>query len=488
MPETPNLVILFSDQHRADALGVAGHPTVETPHLDRLATDGVRFERAYTTAPLCVPARTSMYMGVYPHNTHVLDHGNAWVPAEYDTFFNHLQDAGYVTAHVGKAHQKGMSASDDDVREHEDHLEAMGFDFVHETTSQWSSTGTDSPMSDYWAAEGVLDLFRDDYAKRLDEAGEYDLWEAGAFAVDWPSPLEPEDHMDGYVIRRAIDFVESYEGDDPFALYVGIPGPHEPMDPPQPFADKYDASDVPPLKPEFENGDWVPEGIDEFAASIGKRPAEFDEAEARSVRAAYYGKITHIDHWIGQFLDTLEREGYRSDTCTIYTSDHGELVGDHARYGKHCFLEESVRIPMLVDHPDMASGATSDAFVELIDLFPTALDVAAVDGDAATLGRSLLPAVETPDDPEATDREYVLSQVWELSMYRDDQYKYAINADGDGYLLFDLEEDPEETTNLIGHPDYEAVEADLRDRLFRIYHDNTVRYRREGDAFTVCCE
>jgi choline-sulfatase len=489
VPDRPNLLFVFTDQHRADAMGCAGHPVVETPNLDRLAGGGVRFTEAYTNSPVCVPARASLYTGVYPHNTGVRDF-DGYVPADATTFFNHLQDAGYVTAHVGEIHQKGLleakGGGDDDLRAYRDHAESLGFDHVHETTGVWASRRVDSPLADHWREAGVYEAAVDDLNERYDQAQSYDLWEEGGFSVNWPSPLAPADHIDGYVVRQAIEFVENYDREEPFALWVGIPGPHEPMNPPEEFAAMYDPADVPEPTPPGEAGEHVPDDVAAFVdREIGKRPAEFDPEQAREVRAAYYAKISHIDHWVGELLDQLDREGLREDTCTLYTSDHGELAGDHARFAKHSFFDPSVRVPMVVSDPGAtAAGETSDALVELLDLYPTALDAAGIDG-GDTFGHSLLPAARRPDDPDATGRDAVVSMFEDRTMYLTREYKYAVDGDGDGYLLFDREADPDEQENLVGHPDHVATERALRDGLFRFLNDTSARYRRSGDGHRV---
>lgn len=195
MPDRPNLLFIVTDQHRARQLGCAGHSSVQTPNLDRLAATGVRFDHAYTTAPVCVLARASLYMGAYPHNTQVRDF-NSYVPEHATTLFNRLQDADYYTAHVGEAHQKGLLATKsghgDDLREYRDHIESLGFDYVHETTGVWSSRYIDSPLTEYWQERGVLATAQEDLQERYEIAQRYDLWEEGGFSVNWPSPLESD--------------------------------------------------------------------------------------------------------------------------------------------------------------------------------------------------------------------------------------------------------------------------------------------------------
>jgi arylsulfatase A-like enzyme len=490
MPDRPNIVVVLSDQHRPDALGCAGDPVVETPNLDRLADSGVRFTEAYSPDPVCVPARTSMYMGVRPHNTHVLGN-DSWVPEGYTTWVDHLREAGYYTAHIGQAHQKGQQVGGDHISEHESHLESLGFEYVHETTGQWSTVGLDSYMTEEWAEKGVLETFREDYRRRKQEAEiPPDTDRSGRMAVDkstWPSPLSVEDHMDSYVGRQAVEFVESYDRAEPLALFVGIPGPHGPMDPPGEYAEMYDADGMPaPLAP-TENGDHVPGTAAETLDAAGWTPDYYTEQLAREYRAAYYGKVSLIDHWMGELLDALDAAGMRENTFTMYTADHGEHAGDHARFGKNTAYDESVRVPCLVSWPAaLPEGETSDALASLIDLFPTTLDAAGVEAEAATTGQSLLASARHPDSTDGETREMVASFVGDRrTMLVTREHKYAVDGDGEGYLLVDREADPDERENLVGHPDYAEVEAEFRERLLRFYQRSSTRYRRTGERFVV---
>jgi len=491
MSERPNLLFLLPDQHRAEAMGCADHPVVETPHLDRLASEGVRFTDATTQSPLCVPARTSFYTGVYPHNTQVRDF-SSWVPEDATTFFEHLQESGYYTAHVGEADQKAWLTTDEDgdVRDNREYLEALGFDYVHETLDPWGTRSQDAPVADYWEERGLLETIREDVQERIEQAREYDHWEEGGFSVNWPSPVSAEDHLDGYTCRQAIEFIEGYDREEPFALFVGIPGPHEPMDPPPEFADRYDPADMPDPLPPHESPEWVPDDIATFVEEeVGHVPESYDVEQYKEVQAAYYAKITHIDHWIGEIIDTLESEGCREDTLTVYTSDHGELYGDHDRVAKHCFFEGSVQIPMIASWPDeLPSGETSDALVELIDLYPTALDAANASERGTTFGESLLGPGRSPGDPNATDRDLVCSMIYDRTMVCTQDYKYAVDGDGRGYMLFDRKTDPEERRNLIGHPDHAETEREMREALLDFLMETCARYRREGDGYRITSE
>ncbi|WP_276256587.1 sulfatase family protein [Halomontanus rarus] len=475
MSSLPNILILFSDQHRHDALGATGNDSIQTPNLDRLAERGVCFNDAHTTSPVCVPARNSLISGRYPHNHDRWGFGEP-LPVEEDSVFRQLQEAGYYTAHVGKSH---LGGDHDHLRENESYMHDRGFDYVHETTGQWASQNVDSYMTDHWAEEGLLETFREDYRRRREDSGL------------WPSPLPWEEHMDSYVCRQAIEFVESYDREEPFCLFVGIPGPHDPMDPPERFADMYDPSDVdPPLEPD-EHGDWLPQNAREhmeregWAGPKGEdwwRP-DMTAEDYHEWRALYYAKISLIDYWVGEIQDAVAAEHDLEDTLFVYTSDHGEMAGDHGMVAKRVHLANSVRIPLIVDWPGTAaSGGRTDALAELIDVVPTVLRAAGVeDPESDADGVDLTPVLENPDDPDREPRDVVLSEVADRegeckTMIATKAHRYAIDDDGEGYLLFDRNEEPDELTNYAGHPEYRDIEQELRDRLLVAYQ-STQRVR-----------
>jgi arylsulfatase A-like enzyme len=482
MPDAdrPNIVFLFSDQHRGDTLGCAGH-VAETPNIDELADEGVRFEECYTTSPLCGPGRAALASGVYPLNNHCHDNGND-LPAEdrEHTLYNALQDAGYYTALVGDA-DLGHADGVEHLAENEAYLREYGFDYVHETTGPPATRYYDCAMTDYWAEEGLLETHREDYERRWDESG------------FWPSPLPFEEQMDSYVGRQAIEFIDSYDRDQPFFLFVGFPGPHDPMDPPERFLDLYDPAEM-PARRQFEPfGDWVPGAAIEVLERGGMAGdpkgwwrTDMDEAYAGTWRAHYYGKVTMVDHWVGEILDALGDD--RDETFVAYTSDHGENGCDYDMTTKRTFFDGSVRVPLVVDAPDGARGATSDALVELIDLYPTLLDVAGAEPPYRSFGESLLPTAADPD--RDTERDAAFSQVrghngQYKTMVVTEEYKYAVANEDVPYLLFDRREDPEETENLVGHPDYADAEREMRDHLLDFFQTAGTQYVNEAGEYQV---
>jgi len=449
----PNILILMPDQMRADCMGCAGHPQIETPHMDRLAAEGMRFTRACTVSPLCMPARASFISGLHVHNHHMWANAGQLSP-EDDSLFQRLQAAGYHTGHVGKSHYYAHGGFH--LREREPYMHARGFDTLHETTGPWATCTTDSYMTDDWASKGLLKAFRDDYQKRREHDG----------VAVWPSPLPTEDFMDSYIGRQAVRFIDGYDRDEPFALFVGFGGPHEPWDAPGDYAAMYDPDAMPAPIPPAEPGDWVPEHAADWQRH-GRH--NLDEDTVGRLRANYYGKISLIDRWFGEILAACERRGVADDLLVVFWSDHGEMAGDHDLLHKSRFFESALRVPFIVRWPGhIEAGQTSDALVGTVDILPTILAGIGAETPERCMGSSLWPVL---GDPSARVRECAFSEVVRgrrrILMARTERHKYAAFGDGQGYLLTDLAEDPAEQRNLIGHPDAAALEAEMRDRLLR---------------------
>ena len=455
-------MILMADQMRADCMSAAGHPQIATPHLDALAGEGVRFSCAYTVSPLCMPARASFISGLYPHNHHLWDN-RGQMPAQDETCFHHLQAAGYYTGHIGKSHYHVHGKGH--LREAEDYMHARGLDYVHETTGPWATVTTDSYLTDHWQSLGLVEAFRADYRQRQAE---------GKIVVR-PSPLPTAQFPDSYVGRQAVEFIERYQREQPLALFVGFGGPHEPWDAPGEYATRYDPAQTPPAIPAGEAGEWLPEYVREWEER-GRQPG-MSAADVAAIRANYYGKITLIDYWIGQIREALARRGWLEETFIVFWSDHGEMAGDHGRLFKSIFYEGAAKVPLIVRWPGrIAPGRQCRALVEIIDVFPTLLEGLELPPSRRCLGQSLWPVLADSDQPH---REAAFSEVamrdLQGTMVRTEGFKYVVDQAGRGCQLFDLDEDPQERCNLVGHPGTRAVERELRERLLRFHLAAQVR-------------
>jgi len=462
VPDKPHILILMTDQQRADAMSCAGHPVLRTPNMDRIAAEGVRFENAVTTCPLCMPARAAFVSGLYNHNHHIW-RNRGRLPAEDETFFHHLRRAGYQTAYIGKSHFYEHAAGDH-LRRHEAYMHARGIDYVHETTGPWATAKTGSYLTDAWG-EATWSAFRADYEKRRGTP-----WAA------WPSPLSEDDFPDSHVGRQAVEFVEGRPDDRPVCLFAAFGGPHEPFDAPGRYATLYDPASVPPAIP--------PEPIEGLSPAAGEwlgARRRFLRGEERvppelvaPAAAGYFGKIALIDHWVGQVLDAFAARGWLEDTLVVFWSDHGEMLGDHGWFFKNVFYESSVRVPLLLRWPGrVPAGAVRPQPAETIDVFDTLLAAAGCEPSARSFGRSLLPAAR---DPAAAHRDAAFSEVTcrearpqagpaRATMVRTDHWKYVVADTSEPLMLFDLADDPAEQRNLAADPGSAGVRADLDRRI-----------------------
>ncbi len=459
MSRKPHILILMTDQQRGDCLGCAGHPVLRTPNMDRIAAEGVRFASAVTTCPVSMPARASFVSGLYCHNHGMW--GNAGqLPAGDETFFHHLQRAGYATGYIGKSHFYEHRGGEH-LRDHEDYMHARGIDSVHETTGPWATVTVGSYLTDHWGP-GKWQAFRDDYERRR-----------GTPWATWASPLSEADFPDSYVGRRAVEFVEGFDGRKPFCLFVGFGGPHEPFDAPGKYATMYHPAGCPaPIPP--EPAEDLPPAA---AAHVGTRQRflrgaqEIPPEAVAAARANYYGKISLIDHWVGGVLEALGGRGWLEDTLIVFWSDHGEMAGDHGRFFKSCFYESAVRVPLVLRWPGrLPAGAVRPHLGQTVDVFDTLLEAAGCPPSSRSLGRSLLPAA---GDPAAPLREAAFSEIrldrhgGRGTMVRTDRHKYAVNESGEPLMLFDLAADPAEQHNLAGETAHAGLRAELDRRVYR---------------------
>lgn len=432
-----NIVVVLSDEHAAATAGCYGHPSVQTPNLDRLSDDGWTFDNAYCTSPMCVPSRLSLLSGRYVHEVGAWDNGVVPSRPVYRTWADYLRPAGYECVLAGRTHFNGP-----------DRL--LGFDRRL------------SDDLDFW----------------IDHSGR-----PPRRTADWRRPSNshvsecgPGDHVhtrhDAATTDLAVDFLHSRTpGGRPFLLYVGYMHPHFPLVAPPEFAARYDPAEV-------ELPATWQEPVEEQHPVIAqlrkgfRNDAPLPEALARQATAAYWALVTHLDHQLGRLLAAVD-----DDTVVLYTSDHGEMGGQHGIWQKQCFYEPAVRVPLILRLPGRAPTRVAEP-VSLVDVLPTLLDVAGVDQPAELPGRSLLR-------PSAADRavfsEYhAQGMVNGGFMVRKGRYKYCAYV-GAEPQLFDLEADPDECTDVASDPAFAAVREDMHRELLRIADPVAVDARAKSD-------
>ncbi|MHC4884556.1 MAG: sulfatase family protein [Planctomycetota bacterium] len=450
MSTQPNILFLFSDQHRADCLGCAGHAHVKTPNLDRLADEGVHFTGAYCATPLCFPSRISLATGRFPHNTGHNTNNEGFLYPDTPMISHAFRDAGYRTAHLGKLHLAQCEKAGDPACEAWCH-EAGWDDAMPIYGKAWSCAYEEDEYDAYlrWlATAGKLEAFQQDYRERC-FGWKYPDVSPRPRGYAAPSVLEPEEHQDGFITRSACEWLKTVSDDQPWFCWVNWGGPHDPWDAPGRFGTMYDPAEMgPPIADDLEN---APQKLHRHAHAHGLwKSGLMAPDQWRKIMAQYYGSISFIDDGIGQILDTLEARGMLENTIVVYSSDHGEMMFDHNMLTKWVMYEASSKVPLIVRLPGGERRAI-DAPVSLLDLVPTLLDLAGVDRESMPVlhGESLAPALKG----EAADgTRAVFCEMDKTKMIRKGPWKFVTDPEFEFDQLFHLEDDPEELTNLALDP------------------------------------
>lgn len=459
----PNILWLCTDQQRFDTLGCYGNPFVQTPNLDRLAVEGVLFENAYSQSPVCTPSRASFLTGRYPRTTRCRQNGQA-IPPDEVLVTKLLCDAGYVCGLAGKLHLAPCNPSVCQGTEKRIDDGYAEFSWSHDP-------------SDVWFAHDYQQWLRDKGLRR----GSKPFADSRYVQV-----IPSEEHSQTtWSIERAMSFIRRASGfEQPWLFSVNMFDPHHAFDPPVAALERYRAilDDIP--LPNYVEGELENKPIwqqTDHGGAYGKRAGypykAMTGADHRWVRAAYWAMIDVIDTQVGRLLDFLEETGQRENTIVIFTSDHGEMLGDHGIYLKGpYFYEPAIRVPLIISGPGMLNnGSRSDALVELVDLAPTLLAASDMERHPGMQGKSLLPMLtgDVSLDAHRDDVycEYYNAMGWhrepvaQATMVRDKRYKLVVAHGTNGGELYDLETDAQETRNLWHDADYSGVRLAMQERL-----------------------
>ncbi len=447
----PNILLLFTDQQRYDTINACGYPHMITPNLDRLVRDGCSFPYAYSPNPVCIPARYSLITGLTARY-----HGNA---QNEESVFNHdlpvlpqiLADHGYQTRAIGKMH---FTPS----RRHHgfDRMELM----------------EEIPL---WRED-------DDYALYLQKNGFGNIQNIhGVRNRLYMSPqrsLIPEEHHGStWVADRSIEFLKENGGRRPFFLWSSWIAPHPPFDVSDTFADLYRNSELPaPLRSDTRLSPWAQASVRHINLPEGNE-ADF----LRRVRELYYAAISLVDKNIGRVLDALEEINQLDNTLVIFTSDHGEMLGDHNCYQKMLPYDSAARVPFVIRYPQKVQPGTSRSnFVDLKDIMPTILDVSGIKYP----GRIKLPGGSVFQASRDRTVQYVEygrgSHRW-ISI-RDANFKYNYYYDGGREELFDMVRDPAESINLLTAQPDKPITVSTANRLKKRLYEFELKWGLKGYA------
>ncbi len=433
-PSSPlNIVFISDDQHRYDHMEMWDRFPVRTPNMRRLAEEGVWHRATYSDCPLCMPARCCMHTGLQGHQNGLTTNVGHW-PLNMPMMPQVLRRHGYHTAAIGKLHvyegiPEKIDLTDPEV---EARTRSLGYDHVHEVCGKSFAWFVDCNWTHMLRDRGLLEKYRE-------------LSPKGPAAF----PLPEELYIDRYVGDHVVEWIDHYEGDQPFFLWAGYCSPHPPYDAPQSLLDHYPPEEQPlPLDNE-DPQDW---------------PFR---------RALYSGMVEAIDIEIGRLLDALERKGVLDNTLILFVGDHGEMLGEHGMDGKCIPYDPSSRVPCLARCPSLIEpGTVSDALMQIIDLTATCVEVATGDSDmtAHLPGSPAKSLIEHWANPAEKHRDYVYSEdggqfLPPYQMIRDERWKYVLYTADGGELLFDMAADPHEQHNLADDAAHLTVKDELKSRL-----------------------
>jgi arylsulfatase len=460
MSERPNIILIMTDQQRYDTVAALGYTYAETPNIDRLVREGTTFTDCHITAASCVPCRASLFKGYYPHVTGVLRNGQPW----RRTWVELLRDAGYRCVNVGKMHTIPYNA---DAGFHERYVVENKDRYME---GRWYFDEWDKAL----AAHGLVKQQRELYRKRPDYRERL-----GCFDWELPEHL----HSDIFVGNFANWWVNTYPKTEPLFLQVGFPGPHPPYDPPARYSEPYrKRNDLPIPQVSREELDALPDALkekrvhdvevdhDSVVWSLDPTPEQLHR-----LWASFLANVALIDEKIGELLRALEARGYLDDAVVIFTSDHGDCMGDHGLIQKWAMYDVVTRVPLVAwsSAGRVTKGRTVDGLCQLFDLGPTILELAGVEVPKDFEARSLSPALEGKDweprtyvyceqagDTNLTGAEFI-------TMVRSNRWKLVHFKGLERGQLFDLANDPREVKDLwlSSDPRHQAAKRDLLDNI-----------------------
>ncbi|NQU43419.1 sulfatase-like hydrolase/transferase [bacterium] len=471
----PNILVIMTDQQKAMSSHLYGNPFCETPSLERLAKEGVLFERAFTPHPLCMPARVSLWTGQYPHS-HGSRRNETPLRAGHPHAFRIWKEMGYRTALIGKNH---CFADPEDLD---------GFDVWCEISHRGFTSGMFHKGMDWVRPRAAINACHE-IRCNMDSGCEDQASPRFDYAVS-DAPLE--DHSTGLITAQTLEFLEQH-GDEPFAAWISFPDPHEPYQAPRQYAEMF-----PPGKietPKWREGEFAeaPERNQVLYAMMGMEEDSLENIQG--VMACYYGMVRFLDDSVGRILDALERLELRENTIVVFCSDHGDFMGEHRMVCKGgVFYDCLTRVPLIVSWPGhVPQGERDKSLVNLVDIVPTLLRLQGVEIPAGMHGEPL-PTVTDVSPREATFCEYgaggppfrmedleawprpwgrkalIASLEWREAegrrkMVRSREWKYVHDAMGDADELYDLVDDPWELKNLATDASYGRIIEKMRLRL-----------------------
>ena len=459
--QRPNILILYTDQQRWNALGANGNTEIKTPNLDRLAREGANFSRYFVQNPVCMPSRVSLLTSQYCSQLGIFRNG-VRVPEDTPTLATFLSNHGYTCGNIGKLHFLPHAN-----RDHMDPHPSYGFD-VHVNSDE---PGCYEDAYRAWARAKATEQM-DRISLGLPPARA--TWERmmGKEDIVHPErerkcaiPFAADDDLThtAFVADETMRFI-SENASRPFLGIAGFYSPHSPWIVPQKYLDLYDPQSL-----------TLPDIPDGWANPAGRAP--ISEEEIRSVRQGYYAMISEVDHHVGQLLDHLDETGLSDNTIIFFISDHGEYLGDYHTYGKGAPGNDCIsRVPCIVRWPQGGQqGIDVSGLTEAVDVVPTILDLCGIPVPKSVQGRSFRPALE---GDTTYGKDSALTESGLCSSIRTDGHRYVCYQDGKE-MLFEHESDPDEYIDLSENADYQDILSEHRLQLCRRLLNTKLPRRRE---------
>ncbi|MGK7397387.1 MAG: sulfatase family protein [Candidatus Cyclobacteriaceae bacterium M3_2C_046] len=453
-----NVVFIVSDDHHPEVIGTAGNSLIKTPNLDLLASEGMFFTNGYANSPICSASRQSMMTGKYPHSTRVNllftpfpDHGNVTI-AEY------LKDKGFKTALVGKNHFNNWVFNE---LYKEGAYPDHGWDHMIDKAEHQAYLKENPPKK-------IPDHIR---TRASVQAYEGAAWRKNADML--PEPYYDKDSQGTFLANWAADFI-SKNKNDRFCLWVAFHEPHAPFNFPVEYAGKYDPNDVPLPQGSPEDDRWIPLQFKDLT-----------EQQRRGIIASYYTSVEYMDKNVGIVLDALRDNGLEENTLVIFNGDQGYLLNEHKRFEKHTFWDESITSPLIIRGKSRyLAGQKSDALVEFIDLVPTATQALGFNLHPDFQGKPLNSLLQ---GKTTSHRDHVFGEFLQddKAMVADQEWKYIFTtgkydldlgyATGHGpsgiyHRLYNISEDPDETTNLAYQEKYKNKVFEMQDIMLNKFN------------------
>jgi len=451
MSEQPDILFIITDQQRWDTISCATNGWGHTPNIDRLAAEGVYFEQCYCAAPSCVPSRASLFNMQWPSKLGAMKNGDRWTTS----WVEHFQSAGYRTFNVGKMHTQPFDA-------------ACGFEqrFVVENKDRFFLPRYYDDWDRHLKQLGIRPPNRESYQKHPD-------YETALGAYEWSLPKEL--HWD-YFVPNTAKWLINELGDEPMFLQVGFPGPHTPYDPPAEYLERIDADQI-PLPAEYSPDNEIPP-LKEYREVMmhGNHDGIYwtehpTNEQIKRIRKHYAANVNMIDEQIGSLLQALEKRGRLDNTIIVFTSDHGDALGDHRQIQKWTMQDYNTRVPAIVWAPGrLQANQRSNELISQMDLVPMLFELAGValpDHGGAINANEVLQGKQS-------GREYVyaehgrcnmLPSIEHMEMIRTKDWKLVHYKDRDYGELYDLQADPEEVNNLWDKAEYTSIRAELESKL-----------------------